>query len=85
MICEVFKHDVSCRFNGAVAHHSAAEFEVDALKPNVLTVCKFDVVGPAEAGLEVVGSHAPAEFVEAPVVVGVVLRVQVEVSYWRVM
>lgn len=84
MVGEVLEHDVSRRLDGALAHDRASELEVDALEPDVVTVRKFDVVRPAQARFQMVRAHAPGELVESPIVVGLVLRVQVEVGYWWV-
>lgn len=73
------------RLNGTVAHHCPTELEVDTLESNVVTIGKADVVRPTETRFQTISAHAPSEFVKAPIVIRAVLRLNMEVSDWRVM
>ena len=84
MIGKVFEDDASGGFDGPVAHDCASQLEVWNLESDVLTVGEPDVVGASEAALEGVGAHGGCELVEAPVLVGLVLGVHVEVGDGRV-
>jgi hypothetical protein len=40
----------------------------------VVPICEFDVVRTPETGFQAVCAHASCEFVEAPEVIGLILR-----------
>ena len=69
-----------CRLNRAITHDCAAQLKVDGLEPDVVTVCEFDVVRAPKTGFQAVCAHASGEFVESPEVIGLILRLQVEIS-----
>ena len=84
MIRQVFEYYTPCGFNRPVTHYRASKLEVGYFEPDVLSVCKFDVIWSSQPALEGVCPHRGCEFIKAPVFVGHVLGVQVEVGYWRV-
>jgi hypothetical protein len=71
---------VPSRLDGPLTHDRASKLEVRALESDVVPVCEFDVVRAPKTGFQAVCAHASGEFVESPEVIGLILRLQVEIS-----
>ena len=85
IVSEIFKDNVTCGFDSAVAHDSSSKFEIDTLEADVVSICKTNVVGSTKTGFQAIGAHTSSKLVEAPVVIRTILGLNMEVGYWRVM
>ena len=65
--------------DGAVTYDCATEFEVDTLEPDVMAICKANVVRPPQPRFQTICTHASCEFVEPPVVIRGILGMHMEV------
>lgn len=79
IVCKVFKNDVASGLNGTVPHDRTTKLKVNTLKTDVVTISKPNVVGATQPRLQAVCAHAAGELVEAPVIVGAVIRLHQEI------
>lgn len=76
---------MACGLDGAVAHDCAPQFEVYTLEADVMAICEANVIRPPQPRFQTISTHTTCELIEAPVVIGGVLGLHMEVcDRWMV-